>query len=236
MHAVILNSGVGSRLGKYTEKNPKCMVELADGETILLRQLRLLQAVGIHDVIISTGYLSDMLMDYVKELSLDISYTWVHNEMYLDTNYIVSMDKIPAVNDDIVLMHGDLVFSEKVLRQLIDSDVSGVIVDTSLELPEKDFKAQLTDGKVDKIGINYFGEDCVALQPLYYLKNKDWVLWKEEIAGFCAQGNTKVYAEEAYNQISNMQICPIDIKGDLCAEIDNEQDLMRVREKVKGEL
>ena len=40
MKALILNSGIGSRMGVLTSDHPKCMTELSVGETILSRQLR----------------------------------------------------------------------------------------------------------------------------------------------------------------------------------------------------
>ena len=44
MKALILNSGMGSRMGDLTRKYPKCMSELLPNETIVSRQLRLLDA------------------------------------------------------------------------------------------------------------------------------------------------------------------------------------------------
>ena len=46
MKAVILAAGRGSRLGKYTDDKPKCLIEIG-GETLLDRELRLLSELGI---------------------------------------------------------------------------------------------------------------------------------------------------------------------------------------------
>ena len=43
MKALILNSGMGKRMGVLTSEHPKCMTEIKDGETILSRQLTLLK-------------------------------------------------------------------------------------------------------------------------------------------------------------------------------------------------
>ena len=40
MKALILNSGMGSRMGVLTSEHPKCMTEISPLETILSRQLR----------------------------------------------------------------------------------------------------------------------------------------------------------------------------------------------------
>lgn len=60
MRAFIFNSGRGSRLGALTAAQPKALVPLANGETLLSRQLRLLGKAGVGDVVISTGYLAEI--------------------------------------------------------------------------------------------------------------------------------------------------------------------------------
>ena len=46
MKALILNSGMGTRMAPLTDRQPKCLTELSPGETILSRQLRQLAEAG----------------------------------------------------------------------------------------------------------------------------------------------------------------------------------------------
>lgn len=46
MKALILNSGLGSRMGVLTSEHPKCMTEISAKETIISRQLLQLSAGG----------------------------------------------------------------------------------------------------------------------------------------------------------------------------------------------
>ena len=64
MKALILNSGMGSRMGVLTSEHPKCMTEISNKETILSRQLHALVEAGIEDVIITTGYFDTVLVNY----------------------------------------------------------------------------------------------------------------------------------------------------------------------------
>ena len=64
MKALILNSGMGKRMGLLTSRHPKCMTELLEGETILSRQLKLLQQQGIREIVITTGLFDQVLVDY----------------------------------------------------------------------------------------------------------------------------------------------------------------------------
>ena len=57
MKALILNSGLGSRMGTLTSEQPKCMTQISGDETILSRQLRQLVDVGVEEVVITTGFL-----------------------------------------------------------------------------------------------------------------------------------------------------------------------------------
>ena len=63
MKALILNSGLGSRMGVLTSEHPKCMTEISPRETILSRQLNQLSEAGIRDVVITTGYYDRILVD-----------------------------------------------------------------------------------------------------------------------------------------------------------------------------
>jgi len=61
---------------------------------------------------------------------------------------------------------------------------------------------------------------------MYKLLQKDWAAWLDEISRFCEQGDTKVYAENALNNISDIiKIAPLDITGRMCFEVDNKADL-----------
>lgn len=236
MQAIILNSGMGSRLGKYTEHNPKCMVRLNKSETILSYQLRLLKKHHITNVLISTGYMADMLSKYVDALDLGISVSYTYNPEFRTSNYITSLNLIET-NDDVLLFHGDLVFSDEVLEMVLCHGPNVIVTDSAIPLPEKDFKARLMNGRVKTIGINLFGKDCVAAQPLYYLSAQDWNRWKQEIRLFCQKGNIGVYAEEALNGITdNLELLSLDINGRLCSEIDTIEDLKGMQQKMDREI
>jgi predicted branched-subunit amino acid permease len=49
MKALILNSGMGTRMGVLTAEHPKCMTEIAGEETILSAQLKKALAFGVTD-------------------------------------------------------------------------------------------------------------------------------------------------------------------------------------------
>ena len=234
MKALILNSGLGHRMGVITKEHPKCMTEISFKNTILSRQLRLLVSFGIEEVVITTGYYDQVLIDYCDKLHLPLKFTFVNNPLYAETNYIYSIycAKEHLKDDDIVLMHGDLVFESLVLESVIDCPVSCMAVSSTLPLPEKDFKAVIKEGRIEKVGIEYFN-DTMAAQPLYKIKKDDWLVWLKKIEEYCENDNRKCYAENAFNEVSDRcKIYPCDVKDMLCAEIDTPEDLEVVSKRV----
>ncbi|QTE67030.1 phosphoenolpyruvate mutase [Clostridiales bacterium] len=234
MKALILNSGLGSRMGMLTSEHPKCMTEISARETILSRQLRQIADAGIAEVVITTGYYDEVLVSYCRSLGLPLQFTFVKNPEYDRTNYIYSIYCAREyLDDDIVLMHGDLVFEDEVLEQVLASASSCMTVSSTLPLPEKDFKAQVRDGKVIRVGVDVW-DDALEAQALYKLLRDDWKVWLGKIIEFCESGNRKVYAENALNELDGAaNISALDVKNLLCAEIDNPEDLAMVTDKLK---
>lgn len=235
MKALILNSGLGHRMGDETKTHPKCMTEISGSETILSRQLKLLNETGIREVIMTTGYLDDVLMAYVDSLSLPLQCKYIKNERYRETNYIYSIYCAKEeLDDDILLMHGDLVFEKSVLEAIIGQKDSCMKVSSTLALPEKDFKAVVEGGRVKKVGIEFF-DSAMEAQALYKLNRKEWRIWLDEIIAFCESGNTNVYAENAFNEISERcEIYAFDVKDRLCTEVDTLEDLAKVKEMLQN--
>lgn len=234
MKALILNSGLGSRMGVLTSEHPKCMTEVSANETILSRQLKQVVDAGIKEVVITTGYHDSVLVNYCQSLDLPLHFTFVKNPMYDQTNYIYSIYCAREyLDDDIILMHGDLVFENEVFDDVVASKVSCMTVSSTLPLPEKDFKAVVKDDMVMNIGVEFFN-DAMEAQPLYKLLKKDWKIWLDKIVEFCEGGTTKVYAENALNKLEGAaNIHALDVKNLLCSEIDNPEDLAVVKAKLK---
>lgn len=228
MKVLILNSGMGSRMDSLTKTQPKCMTNLPTGQTILSRQIKLLQDAGLKDIVITTGYYDNVLVDYCRELDSSVNFTFVNNPKYQETNYIYSIYCARhLLEDDLIMIHGDLIFDEKALSAVIENKVSCVVTDPEVPLPEKDFKAVVSENRVKKIGVEFF-DSAVASQPLYKFLKKDWELWLSEIVHFCENGNVRVYAEKALNNVlDKIFLQPIYPAG-LCREVDTPQDLEEV--------
>ncbi|MDD3382095.1 MAG: iron-containing alcohol dehydrogenase [Bacilli bacterium] len=231
MKAFIFNSGSGSRMGDLTKSNPKALVKLANDEAILSRQIRLLKSCGINEIIISTGPFEDQIKDLTKKFN-KLKFSFIRNDKYNETNSIYSMylAKDFIKEDDFIILHGDLVFDQKILEKLIFSKSRNVcLINKKIDLPEKDFKGKIVNEKLKKISVSIFDKDCFALQPLYKFDSKTLELWHNEIEKFIKKDEVKVYAENALNNILDIvDVSYLDYDGNYVEEIDNQDDLKRV--------
>ncbi len=233
MKALILNSGMGKRMGVLTSEHPKCLTEISATETILSRQLHMLLECGVDEVVMTTGYFDDVLVNYCNSLGLPIKFVYVKNPIYDKTNYIYSMFCAKEyLDDDIILMHGDIVFEYSVLDDVINFPDSCMVVSSKMKLPEKDFKAVIHNGRIEKVGIEFFN-DALSAQPLYKLTRHDMNVWMNEIAKFVENNETNCYAEKALNLVSDkMNLVPMDVEDKLCQEIDCPEDLSVVSSRL----
>ena len=234
MKAIIFNSGLGNRMGEFTRNNHKSMAPVTNGETIFHRQLRLLSAEGIKDFIITTGPFEDQLKAEAAKFP-ELNFTFVRNDIYNKTNYIYSMFLArDYINDDMLFLHGDLVFNRKLLRDVLNSaDKNTATVNFKKALPEKDFKGRVIDGKVVEVSIKIFDENCFAFQPMYKLEKATASAWVGKVVEFIHKGEDKCYAENALNEIfPALNIRAFSYENYYIDEIDNLDDHARVTAEI----
>jgi len=123
MQALILAAGTGSRLGKYTKENTKCMLEI-NGKTLIKHALDKINNVGITKLILVVGYKKDNLISHVGTKYKNVLIEYVENPIYNKTNNIYSLflAKDQLAQDDTLLLESDLIFDEEILRSALNSD------------------------------------------------------------------------------------------------------------------
>ena len=234
MKALILASGLGVRLNHITEITPKCLIKITD-KTILDHQLTALYQNGVKDVIITTGHLEDKIINFVKKYESKLDITLVHNEIYDKTNYIYSIYKTrDLLDDDVLLIHGDLVFDQHVLKLLLKSRHNNSVIIEKDNRPENDFKANIINDKITEISIHLFGENCHFLAPFYKFSKIDFSKWLTKIEEFVNENQVTCYAENALNELlgRNIDLHAVYVENKLCMEVDDANDLAAVRQRL----
>ena len=67
MKAIILSAGQGSRLGHLVDDRPKCLIDF-NGRTLLDRQLDTLEANGVEEAVVVTGFHDELVNEAIAVL------------------------------------------------------------------------------------------------------------------------------------------------------------------------
>ncbi len=131
MQAVMLAAGKGSRLGKYTKDNTKCMLEI-NGKTLLERTIDALCKANIKKIILVLGYKKNNVKQFIKDKKLDkkIEIIYIDNDMYESTNNIYSLylARNYLIEDDTILFESDIIYNENIIKNLVDDNNNNAAV------------------------------------------------------------------------------------------------------------
>jgi UDP-N-acetylglucosamine diphosphorylase/glucosamine-1-phosphate N-acetyltransferase len=122
MKAVVLAAGKGLGLQPITATRPKHLIKVG-GKPILEHCLNAVKEAGIEEALIIVNYMENDIRQYFgdgKKIGLKIDY--VKQEAMLGTGNAVSVVE-PHVNEDFLLVNGDLLFSAEAVKNVIDMHV-----------------------------------------------------------------------------------------------------------------
>lgn len=214
-----------------TEECPKSLLRV-NTRTVFDLEIESLIECNIKNFIITTGYEHEKLEQYAYTNYPDLRMTFVRNKKYDSTNYIYSIWLTrDLIDDDIILLHGDMVFETALLKKLLGHDAkNAVLINKLIKPPEKDFKALVENEMVKEIGINLFGQNAFFCAPVYKFSKSSFLEWLSEITSFINNGNVMCYAEDAFNIISDkIELKPVYYTDEFCMEIDTLEDLSTAR-------
>jgi|TARA_B110000438_G_scaffold223948_1_gene217627 L-glutamine-phosphate cytidylyltransferase len=122
MKAIIIAAGSAKRLGDQTRELPKGLLDI-NGKSILERQIDLLKNNGINKIIMITGPHKE------KFKFKDIQY--IEDLEYEQHDVLLSlMAAKNEIKGDVITIYSDILFDEKILQQIVKSDVDiGVVTD-----------------------------------------------------------------------------------------------------------
>lgn len=141
MKAVILAAGIASRLRPLTDNTPKCLLEVGS-KCLLGRTIDSLIANGFDDFVVVTGYLKEMIQDYITTNYPSLRVEYIFNEKYASTNNIYSlwMTKDAVNGHDIMLLDSDILFDAPIISALLESPHENCLALNSHELGDEEIK------------------------------------------------------------------------------------------------
>jgi choline kinase len=141
MKAVILAAGTASRLRPLTSNTPKCLLKV-NGKTLLERTLDNFISNGITEFLIVTGYLQEMIIDFVKKNYPELNVKFLYNKDFSTTNNIYSLYLAEefACGNDFILSDSDILFSKDIISALLADKNPDVLAMNRHELGEEEIK------------------------------------------------------------------------------------------------
>ena len=118
---IIIAAGLGSRLNKYTESIPKCMLKFGNN-TLLEMQLNIYRELGINEISIVRGYKKEKI-NY-KGLN------YYDNTDFKNNNVLNSLFYADEkISGNVIVSYSDILFDSHVVKRLLEShaDISIVV-------------------------------------------------------------------------------------------------------------
>lgn len=234
---------MASRLRPLTNNTPKCLLNVGE-RSLLQRSMDALIQNGISEFVIVTGYLNNMIEDFVaKQYGNSVSVKFIHNDVYDSTNNIYSLwlARPEAEGQDILLLDSDLLYDPQIVAKVLATDADNVLTLIKHDLGEEEMKV-VTDanGAIleisktcdpaaaagESLGIERMGKaytvalykELEGMMNVEHLENKFYELAFERLV---KQGHTyKV----------------IDVTEHFSCELDTVEDFENAKQKIPAEL
>jgi L-glutamine-phosphate cytidylyltransferase len=154
MKAIILSAGQGSRLGHLVDDKPKCLIDF-NGRSLLDRQLDTLEANGVHEAVVVTGFHDELVTEAIARRSGGPDVRTIFNPFYkvADNTGSLFMAREELAGDCFV-WNGDTLVSRELMRRVIANEQPGICVtiDRKDSYDEDDMKVVEQGGRLKAIG------------------------------------------------------------------------------------
>lgn len=232
MKALILAAGIGSRLRPITNNKPKTLVNI-NGKPILGYVLDSLESNGIREIVICVGFFSDLIINYCELNFPQLNFKFVENKEYDTTNNMYSLYLAKDyLDDDMLIMNGDVVFDKEIIKNLILQKGSVVAVDVK-EYFEESMKIIVgRDNLVTGISKKFSKKEAYGCSiDIYKIDKKDLENIKKETSQIIEKDKdlnqwTEVMLDNLFKK-GELPARPYDINKYKWCEVDNFEDLSR---------
>ena len=147
--AIILSAGQGKRLLPLTANRPKCLIDLS-GRSLLGWQLDRLEAAGLQEAVVVTGFGAEAVSEEIERLKLRrLKVRTLFNPFYAVSDNIASCWLArEAFDRPVLLLNGDTLFEQEVAERLLSAPPADITVtiDRKTAYDSDDMKVA-TDGE-----------------------------------------------------------------------------------------
>ncbi|WP_294150471.1 phosphocholine cytidylyltransferase family protein [uncultured Clostridium sp.] len=230
MKVLILAAGRGTRISRYLSGNPKCTVDIGEGQCLIRYTVELLKSRGIREIGLVLGYKAQVIRDVLK--GQDVSF--YYNPFYDVTNSIASawFAKDFLTGGDLLIMNGDVYLEERLLDRILEEKKSPVMFADESRKETADYKFYYENGILKKYGKELEGDDitgeyigigCFSGEFL-----PEFVRRMEEMID--RQEHSVWWENVIYSMTEEQPVYVEDVCGHFWAEVDYIEDYERILE------
>jgi len=229
MKAFILAAGVSRRLYPETYNTPKCLLDVG-GKPIINYQLEAIQNIGIQEVTMIVGYHREMLIKHVTETFSGLSFEFIINNHYFETNtaYSVYLGCRKLVLEDHILMNADVIYPPELITRINDSKHKTVLAVDIKKCGREEVKViEGANQKIKAIGKELIEEHCLGEFLGVAKLSKDFnVLFSNSLTKLIDAGGKSDYFEAGIEPLlKEVDVYYSDVSDLPCLEIDFIEDL-----------
>jgi choline kinase len=234
MKAIILSAGQGSRLGHMVDDRPKCLIDF-NGRTLLDRQLDTLEANGVNEAVVVTGFHDERVEEALARRSGGPQVRTIFNPFYkvADNTGSLYMAR-EELRGDCLVWNGDTVVSNELMRRVVSNDRAGicVTVDRKDSYDDDDMKVIEEGGRLRAIGKRISeGVNAESIGLLAFRGGgAERFRAAIEQAMRTKEGTTIWYLRVIHHLAQDGDVWTLDIQGDEWGEVDFPADVDAARE------
>jgi choline kinase len=234
MKAIILSAGQGSRLGHLVDDRPKCLIDF-NGRSLLDRQLDTLEANGVREAVVVTGFHDELVGDAIARRSGGPKVRTIFNPFYkvADNTGSLFMAR-EELSGDCLVWNGDTLVSRELMRKVVDNDRAGICVtiDRKSSYDEDDMKVVAgEDGRLNGIGKRIAEGVNAESIGLLAFRAGGAERFREAIerAMRTSEGTTIWYLRVIHHLAQSDDVWTLDIEGEEWGEVDFPADVEAAR-------
>lgn len=242
MKALILAAGTASRLRPLTDNTPKCLLKIGE-RSLLQRSIDALVANGVTELAIVTGYLHEMIENFVGATYPDLKVTFIHNEVYATTNNIYSLwlARPFAEGEEVLLLDSDLLYDPLIVSRVLSSEAENVLTLIKHPLGEEEMKVVIDNsGNITEINktcapLSAAGES-LGIEKMG--KSYTTALYSELEQMMLGENLVNIFYERAFERLiaQGHTFRVLDVSDLFSCELDTVEDFENAREKVPAAL
>ncbi|HVU30381.1 MAG TPA: phosphocholine cytidylyltransferase family protein [Sphingomicrobium sp.] len=234
MKAIILSAGQGSRLGHLVDERPKCLIDF-NGRTLLDRQLDTLEANGVHEAVVVTGFHDELVDQAIARRSGGPHVRTIFNPFYKVADNTGSLFMARGeLEGDCLVWNGDTLVSTPLMARVVANPGPGiwVTIDRKGSYDEDDMKVVEKDGLLKAIGKRLdLGSVNAESIGLLAFRSGGAEQFREAIerAMRAPEGTTIWYLRVIHQIAQSKEVRTLDISGEEWGEVDFPEDVETAR-------